>query len=189
MVLVLVSCSPDTCHCWYQTFPLRGTIVPAQRPTSSQTEHHDCWRQTPTGLSAVPAGWLVRRPVSKSQQLQCKDRHRLPVQVEFPCVLLQPWCPWRLHPGSTASGQCEKAPYAFSLRCGHALRLQCAATERDGVKCLAQRDQVMATGTTTSEIDIFVSSTGNFNSNTLDHLLTNSAFIGNTGHLTQDRLC
>ena len=33
------------CHCWCQTLPLRRSIIPAQWPTSSRTEHRDCWRQ------------------------------------------------------------------------------------------------------------------------------------------------
>ena len=40
-----------------------------------------------------------------------------------------------------------------------------------------------------SEIDIFVSSTGNFNIITLDHmkLMENRAFVGNTGHFDNER--
>ena len=39
-----------------------------------------------------------------------------------------------------------------------------------------------------SEIDIFVSSAGNFNFSTVDHVkkLTNNTFVGNTGHFDND---
>ena len=64
--------------------------------------------------------------------------------------------------------------------------LEYAATVRDGVKCLAQRDKVMAIETVTSEIDLFVSSMGIFNINTLDHIkmLKNISLVENTGTFT-----
>ena len=48
--------------------------------------------------------------------------------------------------------------------------------------------QVVAIETIMSEIDIVVSSTGNCNISTLDHLkkLKNNAFVGNTGHFDNE---
>ena len=64
--------------------------------------------------------------------------------------------------------------YCFSTSCRKgSLRkwrnctfLQYAATVRDGVKCLAQRDKVMAIETVTSDIGFFVPPLGIFNINT-----------------------
>ena len=48
--------------------------------------------------------------------------------------------------------------------------------------------RVVAIETVVSEIDIFVSSMGNFNTVTLGHMkkLKNNAFVGNTGHIDNE---
>ena len=50
------------------------------------------------------------------------------VQVKLICVLLRLWCHFRLQPGARNLLPVRRSIISFSLRCGHALRLQCLAT-------------------------------------------------------------
>ena len=54
-------------------------------------------------------------------------------------LLWPPGRPGRLQPGVNCLWPFRRSIIRFSLRCRHSLRLQRAATERDGVRCFAQQ--------------------------------------------------
>ena len=72
----------------------------------------------------------MRRPASKNHQLQCRER----LHLLSASVWLRLWCPLRLQPGVRCLWPARRSIIRFLLRCWHALRLQCAATERDGLR-------------------------------------------------------
>ena len=90
-------------------------------PVQRLREHFDVLESTE--VSAVPTEMLMRGP--SRRVTSCSN---CSAQFVFPRVLLRLWCPLRLQPGV----HCMH--HTLLLRCRHALRLQCAATERGGLR-------------------------------------------------------
>ena len=85
-------------------------------------------------MEGIPAEVVDAKTIGEKSPVQ---RTAPPAQCKsgscmFYCVF---GVPGHFTPESIASDQCEEAPYASVLGCRHDLCLQCAVTERDGVKC------------------------------------------------------
>ena len=78
--------------------------------------------------------WWIWRPVSKYHQLQSRQPLHLLTASRVPICCDHLDVPGVFSQGSTASCHFRRSIILFSLRCQHSLRLQRAATERDGVR-------------------------------------------------------
>ena len=87
-----------------------------------------------TVVSAVPAEAVHAKTDVRNHQLQCENGSNCSVQVEFLHVLLRFSCPLRLQPRVHCLWPAGRSILRFLLQCQHALRLQCTATERDGLR-------------------------------------------------------